>query len=147
MRLAVAVALVAVAVILLSSGSTYPVKALFQNASQIVSSDLVEVAGNPIGTVSNIALTPQGEAQLTLSINNKAYDPLRHGTQAGVLGGAEPRSASGSDRKIPDHPAGDLLEPVIRRRSAAGSPAWRRVAGLSEYRRAYALAVWAEAAL
>ncbi len=81
---AVAVALIAVAVILLSSGSTYQVNAIFQNASQIVSGDLVEVAGNPIGTVSNIALTPQGDAQLTLAINNKAFDPLRQGTQATV---------------------------------------------------------------
>ncbi len=79
---AVVVALVAVAVILLSSGSTYQVKAVFTNASQIVSGDLVEVAGNQIGTVSGIALTPDGDAELTLSITNKAYDNLPQGTQA-----------------------------------------------------------------
>jgi phospholipid/cholesterol/gamma-HCH transport system substrate-binding protein len=79
---AVTVAVVAVAVILLSGGSTYQVRAVFQNASQIVSGDLVEVAGNSIGTVSNLALTPDGDAQLTLSISNKAYTPLRQGTQA-----------------------------------------------------------------
>ena len=60
---AVVVALVAVAVILLSGGRTYQVKAVFQNASQIVSGDLVEVAGNQIGTVSDIALTPSGQAR------------------------------------------------------------------------------------
>jgi phospholipid/cholesterol/gamma-HCH transport system substrate-binding protein len=81
---AIAVALVAVAVILLSSGTTYQVRALFQNASQIVSGDLVEVSGDQIGTVSNIALTPSGQAQLTLTINNKAFDPLRQGTLATV---------------------------------------------------------------
>ena len=39
---ALAVVLVAVGVILLSSGTTYRVRAIFSNASQIVSGDLVE---------------------------------------------------------------------------------------------------------
>jgi phospholipid/cholesterol/gamma-HCH transport system substrate-binding protein len=73
-----------VAVIVLSSGSTYQVKAVFANASQIVSGDLVEVAGNSIGTVSGIALTPNGDAELTMSISDKAYSPLHQGTQAMV---------------------------------------------------------------
>jgi phospholipid/cholesterol/gamma-HCH transport system substrate-binding protein len=81
---AVAVALIAVVVILLSGGSTYEVRATFENASQIVTGDLVEVSGLQIGTVSNIALTPQGQAQLTLDITNKAYDPLPQGTKATV---------------------------------------------------------------
>jgi phospholipid/cholesterol/gamma-HCH transport system substrate-binding protein len=81
---AVAVALVAVVVILLSSGSSYKVRAIFSNASQIVSGDLVQVAGSPIGTVSDISLTPNGQAQVTLSIDNKTYEPLRHGTQADI---------------------------------------------------------------
>jgi phospholipid/cholesterol/gamma-HCH transport system substrate-binding protein len=81
---AVVVAVVAVGVIVLSSGSTYTVKAVFENASQIVSGDLVEVSGNPVGTISNIALTPDGQAQLTLSINKSNYEPLRRGTQATI---------------------------------------------------------------
>ncbi len=81
---AIAVALVAVVVILLSSGSSYQVRAVFANASQIVSGDLVEVSGTQIGTVSDIALTPDGQAQLTLSISNGAYSPLRQGTTATV---------------------------------------------------------------
>src|SRR5471030_102892 len=31
-----------------------------------------------------IALTPDGQAQLTLTITDKSYDPLRHGTQATI---------------------------------------------------------------
>ncbi len=81
---AVAIAIVAVVVILLQGSSSYQVNAVFQNASQIVSGDLVEVAGNSIGTVSNISLTPQGQAQLTLDINGKQYEPLREGTEATV---------------------------------------------------------------
>ncbi len=81
---AVTVALVAVGIIVLSSGNSYQVRAVFTNASQIVSGDLVEVSGNSIGTVSNIALTPDGQAQLTLNITNHSYDPLRQGTQATI---------------------------------------------------------------
>ncbi len=81
---AIAVATVAVVVILLTGQSTYQVKAVFQNASQIVSGDLVEVAGNQVGTVSSIALTPAGQAQLTLSISDKTDDPLRQGTTATI---------------------------------------------------------------
>ncbi len=79
---AVVIAVAAVAVILLSSGSSYKVKAIFANASQIVPGDLVEVSGNSIGTVSDITLTPNGQAQLTLNVTSSAYQPLREGTQA-----------------------------------------------------------------
>ena len=108
---AVVVALVAVGVIVLSSGSSYTVKAVFQNASQIVSGDLVEVSGNPVGTISNIALTPDGQAQLTLSINKSNYEPLRQGTQATIretsLSGianryVDLRPGSVADARIPD---------------------------------------------
>ncbi len=81
---AVALAVVAVGVIVLSGGSSYKVKAIFADASQIVSGDLVEVSGNSIGTVSSISLTPDGQAQLTLDISNSAYDPLHVGTLATV---------------------------------------------------------------
>ncbi len=81
---ALALAVIAVTVILVSSGSTYQVKAIFQNASQIVNGDEVQVAGNPVGTVSHIALTPNGQAELTLDINSSTYDPLHSGTTATV---------------------------------------------------------------
>ncbi len=81
---AVAIAVVVVAAVLLSGGSSYQVKAVFQDASQLVSGDQVEVAGNSVGSVSKIALTPSGEAQLTLSINDSNYAPLHQGTEATV---------------------------------------------------------------
>ena len=81
---AVVVALVAVVVIVFTGGSSYRVRAIFINASQIVTGDQVEVSGNPIGTVSDISLTPDGQAQLTLTINDSTYEPLRKGTQATV---------------------------------------------------------------
>ena len=108
---AVAIAIVAVVVILLSGGSSYQVKAVFTNASQLVTGDQVQVAGNPIGSVSKITLTPSGQAELTLTINNSTYEPLRQGTQATVrlasLSGianryVDLRLGSGTAPKIPN---------------------------------------------
>jgi phospholipid/cholesterol/gamma-HCH transport system substrate-binding protein len=81
---AVAVAVVAVVLILLGNGSSYEVRAIFVNASQIVTGDQVQVAGNPVGNVSSISLTPNGQAQLTLTITNSAFMPLKEGTEATV---------------------------------------------------------------
>ena len=80
---AVLVAVVAVAVVLLRPGSdAYEVKARFQNASQLVKGDLVQVAGAKIGSITGIELTDDGQADITMSINDDRYQPLREGTQA-----------------------------------------------------------------
>jgi phospholipid/cholesterol/gamma-HCH transport system substrate-binding protein len=81
-----AVAFVAVAVIaflIARSGPTYTVKADFQDASQIVKGNLVQVSGRPVGKVTSLALTSDGRAQLTLQID-AGYAPLREGTEATV---------------------------------------------------------------
>jgi phospholipid/cholesterol/gamma-HCH transport system substrate-binding protein len=114
---AVAVALIAVGIIVLSSSSSYKVRAVFENASQIVSGDLVEVAGNSIGTVSNISLTPSGQAQLTLSINSKSYDPLRQGTQATI----REVSLSGIASRYVDLRPGSVANPTIPRGGVIGT--------------------------
>jgi phospholipid/cholesterol/gamma-HCH transport system substrate-binding protein len=81
---AVGIAIAAVAVILLSGGSSYQVKAIFTNASQLVNGDQVQVAGNSVGSISKITLTPGGQAELTLDINSSTYQPLHQGTLATV---------------------------------------------------------------
>jgi phospholipid/cholesterol/gamma-HCH transport system substrate-binding protein len=81
---AVVIVAVVVAIIVLAGGSSYQVKAIFTDASQIVSGDQVQVSGNTIGTVSNVELTPNGQAALTLSIKDSLYQPLRKGTEATV---------------------------------------------------------------
>jgi phospholipid/cholesterol/gamma-HCH transport system substrate-binding protein len=107
---AIVVAIVAVAVILLSSGTTYQVHAVFQNASQIVSGDQVEVAGNPIGTVSSLALTRNGQADLTLDITAQNYQPLRQGTQATI----RQLSLSGIASRYVDIRPGSVANPPIK---------------------------------
>jgi phospholipid/cholesterol/gamma-HCH transport system substrate-binding protein len=64
-------------------GGGYSVTARFENASQIVKGNLVQVAGTPIGKVTQIDLTGDGQAALTLDID-KDYAPLRRGTQATI---------------------------------------------------------------
>lgn len=81
---ALLIALIAVVLIVLGSGSSYTVHAVFQNASQIVKGDQVDVGGVPVGTVSSIALTPHGQAELTLDITDSKFTPLRQGTHATI---------------------------------------------------------------
>jgi len=79
---AVFIAIVAVTVVLLMSGSNYGVTAVFQNASQLVKGDLVQVAGQKVGTVSDITLTSNGQAAVKLSIDSSFHIP--EGTQMTV---------------------------------------------------------------
>ncbi|MFL5846284.1 MAG: MlaD family protein [Solirubrobacteraceae bacterium] len=82
---AVLVAVAALAVVLLRSGDGgYEIKARFANASQLVKGDLVQVAGAKIGSVRRIELTDDGQADITMSIDDDRYAPLREGTQVVV---------------------------------------------------------------
>jgi phospholipid/cholesterol/gamma-HCH transport system substrate-binding protein len=81
----VIIAAAVVAVVLLGAGgSDYRVHARFVNASQLVKGNLVQVAGVPIGKVSDIELTDDGQADVTLDITDGHYTPLREGTRATV---------------------------------------------------------------
>jgi phospholipid/cholesterol/gamma-HCH transport system substrate-binding protein len=109
---AVVIAVVVVAAVLLrATGTNYTVHAVFQNASQIVKGNLVQVSGVPIGKVTQINLTPDGQADLTLHITDGSYAPLREGTLATVreasLSGVanryvDLRMPPGAPDKIPD---------------------------------------------
>jgi phospholipid/cholesterol/gamma-HCH transport system substrate-binding protein len=82
---AIVLALLAVGYVLLKPGGPdYQVHALFQNASQLVKGDFVQVAGAPIGKITNIDLTKDGQADVTLKITDSGYVPLRRGTKAVV---------------------------------------------------------------
>jgi phospholipid/cholesterol/gamma-HCH transport system substrate-binding protein len=81
---AVVAAIVIVAVLLFAGGGGgYSVKLHFINAGQLVKGNQVETGGTPIGTVDDINLTPDGQAVVTVSIED-AYAPLRQGTKATI---------------------------------------------------------------
>jgi phospholipid/cholesterol/gamma-HCH transport system substrate-binding protein len=77
---AILVAVIVVAVILLSSGSETTYKLRFQNAGQLVKGDEVQVGGRRIGSVKEIKLTNNNEAEITIGM--KEFTPLHQGTTA-----------------------------------------------------------------
>jgi phospholipid/cholesterol/gamma-HCH transport system substrate-binding protein len=83
---AIAAVGIVAAVMLLGGGDAgggYTVKARFQNASQLVKGNLVQVSGRKVGDVKEIALTPDGQAEVTFSVQG-GFAPLRRGTQITV---------------------------------------------------------------
>jgi len=81
---ALAVAVIVVGVILLSGGGGgYTVNANFENASQLVKGNLVQVAGAEVGKVQDIRITDDGQAQVRFSVSED-YAPLKRGTIAVV---------------------------------------------------------------
>lgn len=81
---AVLLVLVAAGLMIFSGGSSYTVSAVFENASQLLPGDLVQVSGIGVGTVSNITLTPTGQADVKMSISNSLYEPIHQGTLATI---------------------------------------------------------------
>jgi phospholipid/cholesterol/gamma-HCH transport system substrate-binding protein len=79
---ALLLAIVVVAYVILSSGSSYRLRANFQNASGLVAGDNVLIGPATVGTVSNISLTRDGLAQVSMSLKHVA--PLRQGTVARI---------------------------------------------------------------
>jgi phospholipid/cholesterol/gamma-HCH transport system substrate-binding protein len=79
----VVVAIVVVAILLFAGGSGgYTVYATFQNASQLVKGNQVEVGGRPIGTINDIELTKDGRARVKMTLDD--YAPLHVGTTATI---------------------------------------------------------------
>ena len=70
---AVLVVAVVVAITLLGRGpgGGYTVKARFQNAAQLVKGNLVQTGGAPVGTVTTIDLTEDGQAEVTMKIERR----------------------------------------------------------------------------
>jgi phospholipid/cholesterol/gamma-HCH transport system substrate-binding protein len=77
-------AVVLVAIVLFGSGgSDYTVKAHFINAGQLVNGNPVQSGGVPIGSVQDIRITDNGEAEVTLNIDDQ-FKPLHQGTRAAI---------------------------------------------------------------
>ena len=78
---AVVAAALVVGWMLLGGGSDdpYRVKIRFQNASQLVKGNRVQVSGKAVGSVEDIRLTDNGEAEVTARID-EGFAPLRRGT-------------------------------------------------------------------
>jgi phospholipid/cholesterol/gamma-HCH transport system substrate-binding protein len=103
-----AIALVALA--MFGGGSSYQVKAVFDNAGQLVTGNQVRVGGQPVGKIADIELDDQANAVVTMDVDD-AVAPLHEGTSATIrassLSGIANRYVSlqpgpNSNRKIDD---------------------------------------------
>jgi phospholipid/cholesterol/gamma-HCH transport system substrate-binding protein len=77
-------AIVVVLLLVLGGGSSYTVTAQFENASQLVTGNNVNVAGVPVGSVKQISLADDGQALVEMEISDSAYTPLPEGTHATI---------------------------------------------------------------
>jgi len=81
---AVIAAVALVAIVLFGSGSGgYEITAKFINAGQIVTGNPVQSGGTPVGSVTGIKITDDGQAEIKFKIDDK-YAPLRRGTRAAI---------------------------------------------------------------
>ncbi len=107
---ALAGAVLVVLLLVLGGGSSYTVTAEFENASQLVTGNNVDVAGVPVGSVKEISLSDNGQALIKLEISDSAYTPLPAGTHATVrsqsLSGIANRYV---DLSLPTHSGGGTI--------------------------------------
>ena len=76
-------AIVLVVLILFGGGSTYTLRANFQDAGGLVTGDLVLIGPATVGSVQSIALTSDGQAQVTIGLDSSA-GPMPQGTVARI---------------------------------------------------------------
>jgi len=82
--LALVGAVIVVLLLVLGGGSSYTVTAAFENASQLVTGNNVNVAGVPVGQVKKISLADDGQALVEMEISDSDYTPLPQGTHATI---------------------------------------------------------------
>jgi phospholipid/cholesterol/gamma-HCH transport system substrate-binding protein len=76
-----AVAALALAILLATSaggsGGGYTVRAIFDDAGNLVISEDVKIDGVKVGTIGSVVPTPQGKAAVTLNISNPGFQDFR----------------------------------------------------------------------
>jgi phospholipid/cholesterol/gamma-HCH transport system substrate-binding protein len=108
---ALVVAVIAVVMLIGRNGEDYEVTAEFENASQLVGGEIVVVGGVRAGSVKEIELGPNGQALVTLTVDEE-YAPLRRGTTATIR---SPSLSSIAARQVqltlpPDSEGGEDIE-------------------------------------
>jgi phospholipid/cholesterol/gamma-HCH transport system substrate-binding protein len=87
------VAVIAVAVLMFSSGGTETYVVHMQTANQLVKGNSVEVGGLPVGKVTGISLAKDNTANVTIEVNDE-FAPLHEGTTAVVRQASLPSVAN-----------------------------------------------------
>jgi phospholipid/cholesterol/gamma-HCH transport system substrate-binding protein len=74
---------VLVAVLLLGGSDKTEYRLLFQNAGQLVKDDDVQVGGRRVGSIRDIKLTDDNQAEIKVEVDEE-FSPLREGTRATI---------------------------------------------------------------
>ena len=77
----VAACLIVALLLFQADGGGYTVKARFISGSQLVKGNHVDIGGTQAGLVKELRITPDGQAEVTLQVDER-YAPLREGTRA-----------------------------------------------------------------
>src|SRR6476620_3313849 len=80
---ALGVVLVALAWLVLGSGGSREYRVIMQNAGQLVPGDIVRIGGVQAGSVQGLDLTPDGQAVVTISLDD-GWGKLHAGTTVTV---------------------------------------------------------------
>src|SRR5262245_4134075 len=81
--LALVAVIAVVAVVLLRDGNSTTYRLRFQNAGQLVKDDDVQVGGRRVGSVSDITLTADNQAEIKIAVDDD-FAPLHEGTTATI---------------------------------------------------------------
>lgn len=116
---AAGMAVVVLAVVLLTaaggSGGSYTVRAIFDDANNVVEGEEVKAQGAKIGTVGEVTPTPQGKAAVALQIENPGFQSFRQDAECTIL----PQSLLGEQYVdcVPTkpRPEGQAPPPPLRR--------------------------------
>jgi phospholipid/cholesterol/gamma-HCH transport system substrate-binding protein len=104
-------AVVLVGLLLFGASDAYTVKARFLNGAQLVKGNVVDIGGTNAGLVKDLEITPNGQAEVTLEIDEN-YAPLRRGVRAQVRSAGQ-TSVSGRYVQLmlpSEHEAGKEIE-------------------------------------
>ena len=72
---------------MLSGSDRYVVSATFQTAGQLVKGNEVHVGGKPVGQITSIELTDDGQAEVEMELDSE-FEPLHEGTTAVIRVGS-----------------------------------------------------------
>ena len=81
--LALVAVIAAVAVVLLRDGNSTTYRLRFQNAGQLVKDDDVQVGGRRVGSIRDISLTDDNQAEIEITVDGD-FAPLHEGTTATI---------------------------------------------------------------
>jgi phospholipid/cholesterol/gamma-HCH transport system substrate-binding protein len=130
--------LAAVAVVLLGGGpGSYEVRARFLDAGQLVEGNVVEVAGQRVGKIEELALTGDGRAEVRLRITDERFVPLHRGTRMTI----RTVGLSGVANRYIDITPGSGRQPAIASGGVLGTEATQGIVDLDMVLNAFGPAV------